>query len=139
MNENECSCSSSTIRTRNADDAETQGFGARHSEEVIWETLVLEANSTAISLPIPTQGANALEIAIMTINASGSIQTAFQAQIGSDGANWSNLGSPGQSISVGYISIGPIAGNGLPLFRLIAAEQAGSKSLFTASVRFFHN
>lgn len=139
MNANGCSCTSSQARITDADSLATPLSGVQQSGEVVWEALVLDAFSSAISLPIPTQGASAFEIGILTINASGSIQTAFQAQVSSDGSNWSNLGTPGQSLSAGYISIGPIAGNGFQLLRLTAVEQAGSRSLFTAFVRFFHN
>ncbi len=139
MSGNGCSCAGSTGQLMELDLAAVPGSGGLQSTEVVWETLVLDANATEVSLPIPTGGANAVEIVVITINSSGSIQTVFQAQVGCDGAGWSNFGSAGQCTTIGITTIGPLAGNGSSLFRLVAVEQASSRTLFTIAVRFFRN
>ena len=112
------------------------GSRAQHTD-VVWETLVLNGNATQVSRAIPTRGANAFALIIMTISGAGAIQTAFQAQATNDGVNFTNIGSPGQATGVGYTTMGPITGNGFTHIRLVAVEQAGNATLFTVVAQFY--
>jgi len=104
--------------------------------EVVWDPLVLNGNTTQVSRAIPTRGANAFTLIIMTISSAGAIQTAFQAQVTNDGRNYANIGAAGQSTGVGYTVMGPITGNGSTAIRLVAVEQAGNTTMFTAVADF---
>ena len=105
--------------------------------EGVWGTLVLNGSTAEVSRAIPTRGANAFDFLILTISGAGAIQTLFQAQLTSDGVNFTNIGSTGQSTGVGYTTMGPITGNGSVAIRLVAVEQAGNATMFTVVVNFY--
>ncbi|KAF0243731.1 MAG: hypothetical protein FD180_3147 [Planctomycetota bacterium] len=137
MSGNGCSCEGSPAPAAAPAAATPCGSGAQYTH-VVWESLALGANLTVVSLPFSARGANALDFIIMTITASGSIQTAFQAQgSNDDGSSWTNIGSAGQSTAVGYAVMGPITGNGFAKVRLVAVEQLGVTTMFTIVCRLF--
>lgn len=137
MSGNGCSCSSTPDAPSSAAPASNPcGSGSQHSESV-WDPLALPGSGSEYSRAILTRGANAFDFILFGINSAGSYQTIVQAQVSSDGINWTNAGSPVQLLGPGYVASSAITGNGFWCVRFICLNQVANVTLFSCIVRFY--
>lgn len=137
MSGNGCSCAGTSAPAREAAASENRcGSGAQHTE-VAWDPLAFAASSTEYSRAFATRGANSFDFILLGINSAGTYQIIVQAQVSSDGINWTNAGSAVQLLAAGYTTSGAITGNGFRYARIIAQNQVAYRTIFSAVVRFF--
>jgi hypothetical protein len=98
---------------------------------VVWDPLCLEGSTQQTSPPFALQGANAIDLVGITIGTAGTIQTDVQAQVSSNGENWTNVGSALQMTAIGYSASSLITGIAFRWVRFVASNAVGDQVIFS--------
>lgn len=135
-----CGCSSDPVPVAPASSggpaSSPCGTGA-YVTEVIWDPLSLAGSTTVVSPPVPTRGGNAFDFILVAINSASTYQTVVQAQVSSDGKNWTNAGSAAQILAVGYSTSSAITGNSFAWIRFVAVNQVANLTMFSLVTRIY--